>query len=83
MLLKANLQPQEADMSLNIYTVSRQVTSSMPQPTFQFIEGPVMDWSVGNSLYSRFKTWQVTYENILKVELASMPSTRNCKTFPR
>ena len=31
------------------------LVASMSQPTYQFIEGLVMDWIVNNSLYVRFQ----------------------------
>ena len=41
----------------------------MQQTIFQLEEGPVMDWSVDDSLYSRFKTLKLKCENIQGAEL--------------
>ena len=76
MLLKANKQSQEAGASQEPLRTCREVVTSMNQSTIQIIEGSVMDWSMNDSLYSRFKTLKLKCENVLEVELASMPDTR-------
>ena len=40
-----------------------------------------MDWSVNESLYSRFMTWKLKCENILEVELASLPNEESAGQF--
>ena len=36
------------------------------------IEGPAMDWTVNDGLYSRFLKWKLKCENILECELAML-----------
>ena len=45
----------------------------------QYIEGPVMDWTVNDGLHNRFLTWKLKYKNILGCELAMLPEARKCK----
>ena len=74
-------KPQETSMSQRSFKASRQAATSVSQYTFQFIQGPVMDWSVDDSLYSRFKTWKLKTENIQEVGLPSLPDARKCRTL--
>ena len=48
-LPKANKQPYEAGMNQKPSKASKQAAASMAQPTFQFIDVPVMVWSVDDS----------------------------------
>ena len=41
---------------LDTSTASRHIVTSMSQPTYQFIEDPVMDLTVDDSLHARFQT---------------------------
>ena len=49
------------------------------QAYMPYIEGPAMDWTVNDGLYSRFLKWKLRCENILECELAMLPETRKCK----
>ena len=56
-----------------------------PQPSVStnmyvpYIEGPQMDWTVNEGLYSRFPKWQLKCENILDCELVMLSEPRKCK----
>ena len=54
MLLKSNMPSEATDMKQKTSSASEQSVKSMSQPTFQFTEGPVMDWTVDYSLYTKF-----------------------------
>ena len=71
MMLETKKQSQEVSVSQKPSKAGRQTPASMAQLTFDLIEGPVMDWSVDNSLYSIFETWKVKYDNILQVQVGS------------
>ena len=40
-----------------------------------------MDWPIDDALYSRFNTWKLKCDNILKVKLGSLPDARKSKTL--
>ena len=41
------------------------------QPMFMpYIEGPMMEWTVNDSLYHKFLKWKLKYKNVLDCELA-------------
>ena len=61
---------QEAGACLDISTASKHIVKSMSQPTYQCIEGTVMDFTVDDSLYAKFQTWKLKCENIMEAELA-------------
>ena len=42
----------------------------MSQPSCQLIEGPVMHWTVDDSLCVRFQAWKLKCDNILEAEFA-------------
>ena len=56
MLLRSSQETKEGDISLDTSTASKQVVTSMTQPAYQFIEGPLMYLTVNNALYARFHT---------------------------
>ena len=49
------------------------------QACMPYIEGPAMDWTVNDGLYSRFLKWKLRCENILECELAMLSEARKCK----
>ena len=51
----------------------------MPNMYMPYIEGPQMDWTVNDGLYSRFLKWQLKCKNILDCELVMLPELRKCK----
>ena len=53
---KASEQFQQSGVSQKPPKGSIQATTSMNWSTFQFIEGPVMNWSVDVSVYSRLRS---------------------------
>ena len=55
----------------------------MSQPLYQFIEGPIMYWSIDNSIYVRIQTWKLECENILEAELSSLSDASKCKILLR
>ena len=57
---------------------SVQVTTQQ-QAYMPYIEGPAMDWTVNDGLYSRFLKWKLRCENILECELAMLSEDRKCK----
>ena len=75
MLPKGHKYTQEFDASPNFSTTRKLAVACIPLPTFQFIEGPAIVWTVDAFLYARFKIWKLTCENILEAELASLPDT--------
>ena len=70
--LRSSKQRQDVGASLDTSTAITQAVASRSQPT-EFIEGPVMDGAVDESLYARFQTWKPKCENILEAKLASLP----------
>ena len=44
-----------------------------------YMEGPMMNWIVNDSLYHRFLKWKLKCENILDCELAMLPESKKCK----
>ena len=51
--------------------------------TAPYIDGPTMDWTVNDGLYSRFQTWKLACGLILNSELSEMPEPRKVNTFLR
>ena len=61
-----------------------QPSTSQSKPFVQsmlipYIEGPMMDWTVNDSLYHRFLKWKLKCENILNCELAMLPEFKKSK----
>ena len=63
MLPKANKQPQETNVSQKASTASRQAATSMLKPTFQFMEGLVMNCMVDDSYILHLKLEAQVFEN--------------------
>ena len=40
-----------------------------PGPMVPYVEGPKIDWTVDNTIHSRFVWWKIKCENILDCEL--------------
>ena len=38
-----------------------------------YIQGPMMDWSMNDDLYSHFQTWQIACNLIFDSELCDLP----------
>ena len=74
---------QKKRQALNKSDVDLEIIISLPQATTRafilYIEGPKMDWSVNDSLYSRFIKWKIKCENILECELAMLSESRKYK----
>ena len=43
------------------------------EPSAPYIQGPTMDWSMNDDLYSHFQTWQIACNLILDSELCDLP----------
>ena len=43
------------------------------EPSAPYIQGPTMDWSMNDDLYSRFQTWQIACNLIFDSELCDLP----------
>ena len=43
------------------------------EPLAPYIQGPTMDWSMNDDLYSRFQTWQIACNLILDSEFCDLP----------
>ena len=43
------------------------------EPLAPYIQGPTMDWSMNDDLYSCFQTWQIACNLILDSELCDLP----------
>ena len=43
------------------------------EPSAPYIQGPTMDWSMNDDLYSYFQTWQIACNLILINELSELP----------
>ena len=67
---------QESDVDQEVIIGSLQAPTSMYVP---YIEGPMMNWTVDDSLYNRFIMWKIKCENILDCELAMLSESRKCK----
>ena len=52
-------------------------------PTPPYIEGPKMDWSMDDGLYSRFQDWKLECELILDGELAEVAEARKVNMLIR
>ena len=52
-------------------------------PTPIYIDGPKMDWSMDDGLYSRFQDWKLECELILDGELAEIAESRKVNTLIR
>ena len=52
---------------------------AFPNMFMPYIEGPKMDWTMNDGLYSSFLKWSLKCENILKCELAMFTEKRQCK----
>ena len=48
-----------------------------------FIQGPSMDWNMGDGLYSRFQTWKISCNLILDSELCELSEVRKVNTLLR
>ena len=53
--------------------------TTQQQAYMPYIEGPAMDWTVNDGLYSRFLKWKISYKNILECELAMLSEARKCR----
>ena len=43
------------------------------EPLAPYIQGPTMDWSMNDDLYSCFQTWKIACNLILDSELCDLP----------
>ena len=48
-----------------------------------FIQGPSMDWTMDDGLYSRFQTWKISCNLIMDSELCELSEVRKINTLPR
>ena len=48
-----------------------------------YIDGPKMDWSMGDGLYSRFQDWKLECELILDGELTEIVEPQKVNTLIR
>ena len=81
MTLRSSKQTQQVGICLDTSTASKKAVVSMLQHNYQFIEGPVMDWTVDDLLYARFQTWKFKYEKILKAGLTSLADAKKARLF--
>ena len=44
-----------------------------------YVEGPKMDWTIGDTLHSRFIRWKIKSKNILDCKLAILQESAKCK----
>ena len=44
-----------------------------------YVEGPKMNWTIDDTLHSRFIRWKIKCENILDCELAILQGSAKCK----
>ena len=74
--LPEELSEQEETSSEQDPDGDHKVIISPPQAVtsafIPYIEGPIMDWFVNDSLYNRFIKWKIKCENILECELAML-----------
>ena len=49
---------------------------AFPSMFMPYIEGPRMDWTMNDGLYSTFLKWKLKCENILECELAKFAEKR-------
>ena len=52
---------------------------AFPSMFMPYIEGPKMDWTMNDGLYSIFLKWKLKCKNILECELALLVEKRKCK----
>ena len=45
------------------------------EPSAPYIQGPMMDWSMNDDLYSHFQTWQIACNLIFDSELCDLPES--------
>ena len=43
------------------------------EPSAPYIQGPMMDWSMNDDLYSCFQTWQIACNLIFDSEFCDLP----------
>ena len=48
-----------------------------------FIQGPSMDWTMDDGLYSHFQTWKISCNLILDSELCELSEVRKVNTLLR
>ena len=58
---------------------SKNQVQVMQQMYMPYIKGPIMDWTVNDSLYHRFIKWKIKCENIMDCKLAMLSEGRKCK----
>ena len=68
--------PQGKETPPNQVPYSPYPYSGMMVP---YVEGPKMDWTVDDALYSRFIRWRIKYENILDCQLAILQENAKSK----
>ena len=51
------------------------------EPSAPYIQGPMMDWSMNDDLYSCFQTWQIACNLIFDSELCDLPEPRKVNTL--
>ena len=72
---ESSWKQDDQDITFHKYP-AQQVFPSMFIP---YIEGPKMDWTMNDGLYSRFLKWKLKCKNILQCELAVLVEKRKCK----
>ena len=48
-----------------------------------FIQGPSMDWTMDDGLYSHFQTWKISFNLIMDSELCELSEVRKINTLLR
>ena len=69
-----SISEQEIDPKVTI-----NLPQTLPSMFMPYIEGPKMDWTMNDGLYSRFLKWSLKCKNILACELAMLAEKRKFK----
>ena len=85
-----NQKKKKKKKKSNHHVINQKLTFS-PPPTINnvskkdqapiYIDGPKMDWSMDDGLYSRFQDWKLECELILDGELAEIVEPRKVNTL--
>ena len=70
----------ESENEVSFHPNRSQAPTQILQNMFMpYIEGPIMDWTVNDSLYNHFLKWRLKCKNILECKLVALPEPQQCK----